>query len=61
MSLTDLVSGLDIAVLPQAALVLFVAAFAAILISLFRKGSTQAHHDAARIPLEDTSIARQST
>lgn len=53
MSLTDIVSQLDRAWLTEAALVLFLAAFVAIVSRLFRRGHRDAHRAAAAIPLDE--------
>ena len=58
MSLTDIVSSLNQSVLTQVALVLFLAAFAGLLVRLFQPGHKRAHAHAANLPLEDSMVSR---
>lgn len=57
MSLTDLVSSLNKPWLAELGLALFVAAFAAIMARLFRKGHREQDRAAAELPLTDAPLA----
>ncbi len=60
MSLTDLVSSLNRPWLAELGLALFVAAFAAIVVRLFRNGHREQDRAAAAIPLTDAPLAVSS-
>lgn len=56
MSLTDIVSALNQSWLAEAGLVCFLAAFAVIVVRLFRKGHRAEDRAAASIPLNDAPL-----
>lgn len=53
MSLTDIVSALNLSFLSQTALVIFIAVFLLLMARLFRPGHKRAHEHAARLVLDD--------
>jgi hypothetical protein len=53
MSLTDVMSSMDLAVYPQIALVLFLGVFAAVSIRTLRRGSADELRRGSRLPLEE--------
>lgn len=53
MSLTDLMSGANLAIYPQIALVIFLVVFIAVAIMTFKKGSQPLWERARQMPLED--------
>lgn len=56
MSLTDIVSGLDRSLFTQVALLLFFAAFASIIIRLFRPGRRGSEGAIASLPLDEAPV-----
>jgi hypothetical protein len=56
MSLTDIMSGAGLSLLPQAALLLFVAAFATVVVQACVRGRDEIDR-AARLPLSDGPAA----
>jgi cbb3-type cytochrome oxidase subunit 3 len=56
VSLTDIMSSMDLAVWPMAALVIFVGVFAAIMFRSFKRGSADVHRRAAQLPLSDDGL-----
>lgn len=56
MSLTDIMSSMDLAVWPIAALVIFVGVFAVIMFRSFKRGSAATHRRAAELPLSDDGL-----
>lgn len=61
MSLSDLMSSMDLTVWPLMALVLFGAAFVAILVRTFRSGSRAEQERAAGLPLDEAPAARDGS
>lgn len=56
MSLSDIMSSMDLAVWPIAALVIFVGVFTIIMFRSFKRGSAAAHQRAAQLPLSDDGL-----
>lgn len=55
MSLTDVMSAMDLAVYPQVAMVLFMAVFVSVAWRVLSKPRREEHARAARLPLEEGS------
>jgi cbb3-type cytochrome oxidase subunit 3 len=60
VSLTDIVSALNLSLLSQTALVIFIAVFVLLMARLFRPGHQKAHAHAARLALDDAPTVRTS-
>jgi cbb3-type cytochrome oxidase subunit 3 len=56
MRLSEIMSGVDLSFWPQAALVIFLIAFAAVMVRLFGRSTREEMDAAARIPLEDSVV-----
>ncbi len=61
MKLSDIIGNSGLSIYAQIALVIFVAAFVAILIWLFRPGSTERFRRDAQIPLDDETPVERRT
>jgi cbb3-type cytochrome oxidase subunit 3 len=55
MRLSDIMSGLDLSIYPQVALVIFLVVFAAVMLRLFSRTRAREFAHAAALPLEDDS------
>lgn len=53
MSLTDVMSGANLALLPTIGLVIFLGVFAAVIFRVFSKGQKAAQSEASMLPLTD--------
>ncbi len=56
MRLTDIMSGLNLSIYPQIALVIFVAIFTGVLIRVFSRSRTSEFERAANLPLNDDAV-----
>lgn len=56
MSMSQLMSFMDLDLWPQAALVLFFGVFVLVTVRLFARGQKQAMHEAANLPFEDGTV-----
>ncbi|MEO1230648.1 MAG: cbb3-type cytochrome c oxidase subunit 3 [Myxococcota bacterium] len=53
MSLSKLMSSMDLSLYPQIALVIFLAVFAGVLVRLFSRKHAEEYEKASRLPLDD--------